>query len=100
MLIVFCTCSDSKSAKLIARSLVEKKAAACVNVVRLEESFYRWKGKVENAKEYLLIVKIANKKYLRVEREIMRNHPYDVPEIIAVKVAAGSRKYVRWVERA
>jgi len=97
--LVLVTCANPIQAKLIARSVVEKRLAACVNILRSPvESHYRWKGKVEKAHEVLLFIKTTETKLAVLEREVRRLHSYDVPEFIALPIAAGSKAYLAWLE--
>lgn len=97
--LVLVTCANPLQAKLIARSVVEKRLAACVNVIRRSiDSYYRWKGKVEKAHEVLLFIKTAETKLAALEREVKRLHSYDVPEFIALPIAAGSKAYLAWLD--
>lgn len=100
MLVVFATYPDLKKAKEAAKNLVEKKLSACVNIVKLEQTIYRWKGKIVEDDEYLLIIKTSDKTYARSEREIRKNHPYELAEIIAIKVNKGNQKYINWINRS
>lgn len=85
-------------AKLIARSVVEKRLAACVNILRCPvESHYRWKGRVEKARELLIIIKTTERKLGALEREVKRLHSYEVPEFIAIPIVAGSKAYLDWI---
>jgi periplasmic divalent cation tolerance protein len=93
------TCPDKESADKLAKSLVEKKLAACVSIVPLERSIYRWKGKVEEDKEFLLLIKTKERLFQRVEVHIKANHPHDVPEIIAFKTNKDDNNYSSWVNR-
>ena len=96
--IVLLTCANPLQAKLIARTVVEKRLAACVNILRSPvESHYRWKGKVENARELLLIVKTTAKNLPGLERDVKRLHSYDVPEFLVIAVAGGSYDYLNWM---
>ncbi len=96
--VVLVTCGSLKEARKIARQVVSKRLAACVNVVRSPiESFYTWKGKLENAREYLLIMKTTAKRLSELEREVKALHSYEVPEFIAVPITEGSRKYLDWL---
>ena len=98
-IVVLTTCGSAREARRIARKLVQTRLAACVNVVRSPvESIYRWKGKVESAKEVLLVIKTSAKKFPQLERAFRGLHSYDVPEIIALPVAAGSREYLAWLD--
>ena len=97
--LVLVTCANHIQAKLIARSVVEKRLAACVNILRIPiESHYRWKGKVEKARELLLLVKTTAGKLRALEREVKRLHSYDTPEFIALPIVAGSEPYLAWLE--
>jgi len=97
-LIVFVSCSGMPEARKIARVLVEKRLAACANIVPRVHSVYRWKGKVESAGETLMILKTSRKHFAALQREVMRLHSYDTPEIIAVPIAAGAHKYLAWLD--
>jgi periplasmic divalent cation tolerance protein len=97
-IVVLATCGSVKEARRIARALVEGGLAACVNIVQGPvESIYRWKGRVESAKERLVIIKTSRRRFAGIEREIRRLHSYQVPEIIALPVAQGSRNYLAWM---
>jgi len=100
MLIVLCTCPDLKTAEKIATELVEKRLAACVNIIKIEKSIYRWKGKTRAEREYLLIIKTTKTRYPRLETRIKSMHPYDVPEIIGLKIEKGNNRYIEWVKRS
>jgi periplasmic divalent cation tolerance protein len=95
--IVLVTCGSITEARRIARSVVEKKLAACANIVRSVESVYRWKGKVERTQEVLAVVKTTAPRLPDLEREVNRLHSYDVPEFIVLPVIAGSQEYLKWV---
>lgn len=97
-IVVLVTCGTVREARRIARSLVDGKFAGCVNVVRAPvESIYRWKGRVESAKEFLLVIKTSRKRFPALDREIRRWHSYKVPEIIALPIASGSKDYLAWL---
>jgi periplasmic divalent cation tolerance protein len=97
--VVLITCGTATEADRIAWALVEKRLAACVNVFDARvRSTYRWQGKVETAAEFLLLVKTARRLLPRLEAEVKRLHSYDVPEMIALPVAAGSKEYLGWLE--
>jgi periplasmic divalent cation tolerance protein len=97
-IVVLVTCGSAKEARRIARTLVEKRLAACGNILEAPvRSIYRWKGKVETAKEYLLLIKTSCKRFAALQDEVKRMHSYDVPEIIALPIAAGSRDYLKWI---
>lgn len=97
-IVVLVTCGSVKEARRIARAVVEQRLAACVNVVQSPvESMYRWKGRVETAKEFLLFIKASRRRFAALEAEIRRLHSYDVPEIIALPIERGSREYLAWI---
>ena len=90
--------TDKKSvADRIARTLVDRKLAACVQVVGPIQSTYRWKGKVESAEEWLCLVKSTRDAYEAVEQAIAEIHPYEVPEIIALPIVQGSKTCLEWL---
>jgi len=99
MILIMNSCPDKESAEKLAKTMVEKKIAACVSILPIEKSYYRWKGKMEEVKEFLLIIKTRDKLYPRVEAHIKANHPHDVPEIISVPVKKSEKLYETWVER-
>jgi periplasmic divalent cation tolerance protein len=99
--VVLVTCGTRTEGRKIARSLVSKRLAACVNVVLAPlDSYYTWKGKLETAREYLLVIKTTAKRLDELEQEVKRLHSYDVPELIALSVAAGSKNYLKWLENS
>jgi periplasmic divalent cation tolerance protein len=98
--IVLVTCASIEEARRIARHVVEQKLAACANIVPRVESIYRWKGKVERAKETLLMIKTTAARLRKLESEVKRLHSYDVPEFVAVPIVAGSQKYLEWLRKS
>jgi len=84
-------------ARKIARVVVSKRLAACVNVALAVESVYRWKGRVEKAREQLLIIKTTRARLPELEREVRQLHGYELPEFLVVPAEAGSAKYLEWV---
>lgn len=99
--IVFATCPSLALARKIARAVVQKHLAACVNVCRAPvESFYTWKGKVESAHEHLLIIKTTARRLVHLEREVLRLHTYDVPEFLVLPIVGGYRDYLSWLNRS
>ena len=97
VLLVFCTCPDAVVAERLAGGLVDEQLAACVNILPEIRSIYRWEGKVQNDSEVLMIVKTTRKAYPSLENWLGQHHPYDVAEILAVPVHAGSGNYLDWV---
>jgi periplasmic divalent cation tolerance protein len=97
-IVVLVTCGSAREAKKIARTLVEKRLAVCGNILGAPvRSIYRWKGKVETAREWLLILKSSRARFKALEAEVKRLHSYDVPEIIALPISAGSTEYLKWI---
>lgn len=90
--------SSEEEAKTIARVLVEKKLAACVNLVKQVQSIFRWRGKLTEENEVMLILKTKSKQFRNLEDEIKKLHSYKVPEIIALPVISGSKDYLFWVD--
>ncbi|MBI2683135.1 MAG: divalent-cation tolerance protein CutA [Acidobacteriales bacterium] len=95
--IVLTTAGSQKEARKIARALIERRLAACVNIVPGVESVYRWKSKVERAREWLLVVKTTKARAGDVERTIKAIHSYEMPEVVVIGVESGSRAYLDWV---
>ncbi|MGC2888519.1 MAG: divalent-cation tolerance protein CutA [Candidatus Acidiferrum sp.] len=97
--LVLVTCANPIQAKLIARSVVEKRLAACASILRSSiDSHYRWNGKVEKSRELLLLIKTTTRRLGALEREVKRLHSYDVPEFIALPIVAGSKAYLDWLD--
>ena len=97
MYIIFCTCSNLKSARTIATTLVKEKLAACVNLLNVKESIYEWKGKIVKDPEVLLIIKSPKKNFSKLKKRIKQLHPYSVPEIVALEPSKVNKKYKEWV---
>ena len=96
--VVLITCGTRREAKRIASRLVERRLAACVNLLETPmRSTYRWKRRVETAAEYLLLVKTARKLLSALRAEVKRLHSYEVPEVIALPIVGGSATYLRWL---
>ena len=94
---MFCTCPDDRTARDLAAALVERRLAACVNVLPGIRSIYRWQGEVQEEGEALLVVKTGRAAYPALESWLAEAHPYDVPEIIALPVEQGLPAYLDWV---
>jgi periplasmic divalent cation tolerance protein len=95
--IVFSTAGSKQEAQEIARELVERKLAACVNVAGPITSTYWWQGNVEISDEWLLIIKTSAEQFVSVSRMIKELHSYEVPECIAVEITEGSKEYLEWM---
>jgi periplasmic divalent cation tolerance protein len=99
--IVLVTCGSIIEARRIATAVVRKRLAACVNIVLGPvQSIYRWKGKVQSAREVLMVIKTNAWRLKELEREVKRLHSYDVPEFIVVPITGGSREYLAWVNES
>ncbi len=91
------TAPSLKKARQLAGFLVSKRLAACVQILPDLESHYRWRGKKETSKEVLLLIKTKASLYKKVEKLILQNHPYEVPEIICLPITKGSKTYLDWI---
>ncbi len=98
--IVLSTAGSEEEARKISRYLVENQLAACVNIVPHIESIYRWQGKVESSREWLLIVKTTAAKFPAIRDAFQQQHSYDLPECIAVAIEDGSTEYLEWIEQS
>jgi periplasmic divalent cation tolerance protein len=97
--LVLVTCGSDMEAKRIAREVVQERLAACVNILPgAVTSIYRWKGKLETSRERLLLIKTSRKRLADLQATVERLHSYEVPELIALPIAAGSRAYLTWLE--
>lgn len=96
-ILVLSTFPDTSTAERIGRELVEQRCAACASILPGVESIYWWEGKVENAKETLVLFKTTSDRYEALETTLRQRHPYEVPEIIALPIEQGLSEYLRWV---
>jgi len=97
LLLVLCTCPDENVAVQLAQTLVKKRLAACVNISGAIKSVYRWQGEIQQDEEVLLMIKTTTNGWAKLEQTLLELHPYDVPEIIAMPISAGSKDYLDWV---
>lgn len=95
--IVLSTAGSEEEARKIANALVERQLAACVNIVPQIESVYRWQGKMESAREWLLLIKTTAEKFAAVRDAIRELHSYDLPECISINIEDGSGAYLEWI---
>ncbi|MGB7130820.1 MAG: divalent-cation tolerance protein CutA [Candidatus Sulfotelmatobacter sp.] len=98
--IVLTTTGSEAEGRIIARHLVEQRLAACVNIVPQAVSIYRWKDKVEEAGEWLLIIKTNEAAFNRVREAIAKLHSYELPECICLKIEDGSSAYLHWIDES
>jgi periplasmic divalent cation tolerance protein len=98
-IVVFSTCGSAEEAQALARKLLEARLAACVNLLMQIRSFYWWKGKVEEAGEWLLIIKTSREHFERVRVLLETSHSYELPEVLALPVIEGSPNYLDWLDR-
>ncbi|MFH1355037.1 MAG: divalent-cation tolerance protein CutA [Candidatus Omnitrophota bacterium] len=96
--VILITTPNRKEAKLIAEQLIKNKLAACVNVLDGVESLFWWQGKVDSAKEVLLMVKTKKGKLESIIKKVKSLHSYQVPEVIALPIVGGFRPYLRWID--
>ena len=95
--IVLSTAGSEEEAHKIAQALVERRLAACVNIVGPIQSVYRWKGAVESAPEFLLVIKTTAAAFARVRDAIRELHSYELPECVMLQIEDGSEEYLRWI---
>jgi len=96
-IIILITTKDKKEAEKISKLLIKNRLAACVNIVNGVKSLFWWQGKVDQAKEALLIVKSRKEKFAKIAKLVKANHSYDLPEIIAIPIVSGFKPYLNWI---
>ena len=97
--IIMVTCVSRKEALDVSERLLAKRLVACANIMSGVQSKFWWKGKLDSAREVLVMMKTVKANFKKIEIEIKRVHSYEVPEIIAVPIVAGSRDYLDWINR-
>jgi periplasmic divalent cation tolerance protein len=97
ILLAISTFPDIETARKISNQLIAEKFAACANILAGVESIYRWKEKIENANETLVIFKLSEDRQAAFQKKLRSVHPYEVPEIIFVQIAGGLPDYFRWI---
>jgi len=99
-LLVLCAAGDEASGRRIATYLVEQRLAACVSLVPGARSFYRWKGRVEEADEVLLVIKTRAERLEALVQAVTSMHSYDVPEVVAAPIVGGFDRYLEWLDES
>lgn len=99
-LVVLTTCGNDEDARRLARRLVESRLAACVNAIAQVSSTYRWRGEVQQDQETLLIIKTTAERFAALEEAIRGLSTYELPEVIALPIAAGSSPYLEWLTQS
>jgi periplasmic divalent cation tolerance protein len=97
-IVVLSTCASPEEADRLARSLVEQRLAACVNVLPGISSHYWWQGRLETAQECLLLVKSSRERFDQLRSVLEQAHSYEIPEVIALPVVDGSLNYLNWID--
>src|SRR5919106_2873759 len=97
-IVVFSNCGSAEEAERVARHLVDSRAAACVNIIPGVRSIYRWKGAVEDAAEWTLLIKTRRALLETIERELRKAHSYELPGLISVAVVDGLESYLPWID--
>jgi periplasmic divalent cation tolerance protein len=98
--LVLSTVATAEDGERLARTLVERRLAACVNLVPGVTSFYRWEGKVARDEERLLVIKTRTDRFFELRAALVDLHPYDLPEVIALPIAGGHDAYLRWLDES
>ena len=98
--VVLVTAPDLKTARKLARAALAARLIACANLIPRAESHYWWEGKIASGKEVMLLMKTTAARLAALEKLIVATHPYDTPELVALPIARGSRRYLDWVRTA
>jgi len=97
-IVVLSTCASEEEAEALARSMVEQRLAACVNVIPRMRSYYRWKGALESAEECLLLIKSSRDRFHELMAALEKAHSYEIPEVLALQVVDGADNYLNWID--
>ncbi len=98
--VILATAANKKEAEGIARMLIKSRLAACVNIIEGVHSLFWWQGKVDRANEFLLFIKTRKTLVAKIIKKIKLAHSYEVPEIIAIPIIAGSKEYLKWIDES
>ena len=96
-LLVLTNLPERAAAEALAAQLVERRLAACVNILSPCRSVYRWHGEVQHEEEYPMLIKTTSERYAALEQAIRAGHPYELPEVVAVPLEHGLPEYLRWI---
>jgi len=98
--VILVTAPDLKTARKLAKTALRQRLIACANIVPKIESHYRWQGKVESSTEVLVIMKTTKARLATLEKLVIENHPYDMPEFVVLPITAGSERYLDWLSES
>lgn len=99
-IVVLTTLPTRSKAQELSKAVLRKKLAACINLLGPAQSAFWWKGKIDHATEYLLLIKTRSSHFARLRRFLEKNHPYSVPEIIALPIRKGNPPYLSWIKKS
>lgn len=99
-ILVLSTAGSEAEASQIAHALVERRLAACVNIVPHIKSVYRWKEKIEESEEWLLVIKTTQAAFAAVRNALSELHSYELPECVSVSIEDGSAEYLKWIDES
>jgi periplasmic divalent cation tolerance protein len=97
---VYCTCPDDDTAQQLAELVVGKQLAACVNIITGIQSVFAWQGKIETDDEALLLIKTTDAAFEELQTTLQEQHPYELPEIVAVSISGGLPGYLDWINQS
>lgn len=98
--VILSTAGSQDQARRIAEGLLERRLAACVNIIPKVTSIFRWKDKVQEDEEWLLLIKTTKDAFERVREALKELHPYEVPECIALPIEEGNEEYLKWIDNS
>lgn len=96
-IVIYCTCPNIETAEKISRSLISQHMAACVNQLPGITSLYEWEGKIQQDQEVLLLIKTTEERFDAIRQLVIEEHPYELPELIAVPISQGLPDYLEWI---
>jgi len=96
---ILCACPDEETAVRLARGMLENRHAACVNILPGARSIYHWQDGIEDEREVLMVIKTTSTHFFEIEHRLEEHHPYDVPELVALKAEHVSDAYLKWLRQ-